>query len=126
MNSFYKLNGEGEQPTTITLAASEYLDFDEYDPENPPQELIDAQAPEPELEVTELTIPTSLVTSPRLGGNGDPELMELLTEARSVGATAVTHPDKGVTCLTVYSVMVSNLPTATKELLAPYINVKTT
>lgn len=124
MKNYYKLTTG--KPAIVSGQFDKPEGFTEYDPENPPQELIDAQEPPPTISLIEITVPTDLVTSPRLGGNGDPELMELLVEARSVGANAVTHPDRGVTCITVYESLLAKLPDETKELLAPYINAETT
>ncbi len=125
MKHYYQLTDN--EPAIVSGQISKPEGFTEYDPDNPPEDLVLAQKSnalntESHRKTTDIQIPSHLLLPFSLGGSAvDETLIKMLSTAVALGAKVVTHPEKGITCVTVYDTFLDTLPTPVKDLLDQFI-----
>ena len=114
MKHYYQLTDT--TPAIVSGQISKPEGFTEYNPDNPPEELLEAQKEGQEAGLTTIAIPSELLIPSELGGAAkDDGLVKMLSLAVAMGAKSVTHPEGGVTCVTVYDSFLETLPKAVKD-----------
>ena len=120
MKHYYNLT-DGK-PALVSGQISKPDGFTEYDPDNPPAELLDAQKDDRVEGVSTIAVPSKLLIPVSLGGEAlDDGLVRMLSLAVSMGAKVVTHPAGGLTCVTVYDSFLAGLPDVVRQQVNEFI-----